>query len=207
MYQSGMSVFALPRPAARVPDHVRAPLHDGGTALLRPMARCDAGALDVVFAGLSARSRANRYFTGMDRLPPAMRTPLLDVDDHRHVAWVALVDEAPVGIARYVTVSPHTAEVAFEVVDAHQRRGIATVMLDALTTVAAARGVRRVQAALLASNAPARRLVDLLGLPLRRDGELLEGETPLRLLDPARVDRGAVLAMAGRWPASAPSAC
>jgi RimJ/RimL family protein N-acetyltransferase len=91
-----------------------------------------------------------------------------------------------------------TAEVALEVVDAEQGRGIGTVLLDAVTTVAAVHGIERVQAMVLQDNTPSRRLLQHLGIPLAWSGEALEGEGPLRLLTPPRLDRARVVALAAR---------
>ena len=68
--------------------------------------------------------------------------------------------------------------------------------------MAAARGVDRV-ASLTPDNEPSRRLVTRLGVGCGVDG-LLEGEGRLRLLDPARVDRRAVLALAADTTTAAP---
>ena len=125
-----------------------------------------------------------------------MTAALTDVDGHHHVAWVAALGGRPVGIARYLLDDAGVAEVAFEVVDAYHGAGIGTALVDAVTTVAAARGVRRVRASVLPSNRPSRTLVARLGVRLVPADGLLEGEGPLRLLDPPRVDRRAVVALA-----------
>ena len=183
-------------PDRRDGDHVVVPISRGGTALLRPLWPGETEPLLAVFEGLSPASRADRYLVGAPRLPSTMLKALAAVDGRDHVAWLASVDGAPAGIARYVRVGPETVEVAFEVADAHQGRGLGTVLLDTVTTVAVTHGVRRVQATVLPANAPSLALLARLGIPLTlRDG-LLEGEGPLRLLDPARVDRHAVAALA-----------
>ena len=187
-------------------DHVDVPLA-GGSAALRPLRHGETEPLLSVFERLSPASRASRYLVGMPRLPSPMRDLLVAVDDCDHVAWLATVDGAPAGIARYVRVAPDTAEVAFEVVDAHHGRGLGTALLDVVTTVAQARGVRRVRATVLPTNAPSLRLLARLGNPLSANDGVLEGESALRLLDPARVDRGAVLALAMRRTTGQDGSC
>jgi GNAT superfamily N-acetyltransferase len=177
---------------------VHAPLRSGGTASLRPLGPGETGPLREVFAQMSDASRYSRYLAGTPRLPAAMLAALADVDGRRHAAWLASVDGAPAGIARYVAVGPGTVEVAFEVVDAHHGRGLGSVLLDTVTTVAAARGFCRVQATVMPANEPSLRLLRRLGLDLRSVDGLLEGTGPLRLLDPARVDRAAVVSLALR---------
>ena len=105
---------AAARPYRPIHVHVRVPLRDGGSVLLRPLVNGEVSVLDGVFEGLSARSRQQRFLVPMPRLPGAHRRALADVDDRRHVAWVALVDGEPVGICRYVSTTPDTAELAFE---------------------------------------------------------------------------------------------
>lgn len=172
-------------------------LAGGRLAELRPLRPGEREPLLAVFEAMSETSRARRYLTGMVRLPAMMLGPLTAVDGHRHVAWLASVDGRPVGIARSVHVGAGTAELAVEVVDDHHGLGLGSALVDAVTTVASTRGVHRVRATLTPDNEPSRRLVTRLGVRLQVVDGLLEGEGPLRLLDPARVDRGAVLALAG----------
>jgi GNAT superfamily N-acetyltransferase len=183
---------------SRAHDHVVAPLRGGGVAVLRPLRPGETDALRAVFDGLSPASRTSRYLVGMGALPPWMLTALADVDGAGHVAWLASVGGEPAGIARFVRVAPDTAEIAFEVVDAHQGRGLGTVLLDTLTTVACMHGVRRLRATVHPANVPSLRLLARLAIPLTLSDGLLEGEGPLQLLSPARVNRRAVVALAAR---------
>lgn len=193
-----MTISWLPSGARRRRDHVEVALARGRSAAMRPLSPGETEPLLAVFASLSPASRFDRYLVGTPRLPVAMLNALADVDGRDHVAWLATVDGQPAGIARYVRVGPETAEVAFEVADAHQGRGLGTALLDTVTTVAATHGVRRVQATVLPANAPSLRLLARLGIPLTLHDGLLEGEGELRLLDPARVDRRAVVELACR---------
>lgn len=194
-----MTISWLPR-SRPMRDHIHVPLSRGGAAALRPLRAGETEPLLAVFEGLSAASRASRYLVGVPRLPSVMLKALVAVDGHDHVAWLATVAGEPAGIARYVRVAPDTVEVAFEVADDHQGLGLGTALLDVATTVAAAHGVRRVRATVLPTNAPSLRLLARLGIPLTLVDGLLEGEGPLRLLDPALVDRRAVLALAAAPP-------
>ena len=71
-------------------------------------------------------------------MPSATLDLLTDVDGDRHVAWLASAQGQPV-IARYVRDDAGIAEVAVEVVDDRQGLGIGSALVDAVTTVAAAR--------------------------------------------------------------------
>ena len=198
-----MTVLPLAR---RRPASVRVPLPDGGTARIRPLEDGETTPLLDVFAGLSPASRASRYLVGTPRLTEAFVRALTATDGIMRVAWLASVDDHPAGIGRYVRTSadPGTAEVALEVVDEHQRRGLGLALMDAITTVAAAHGVRCLGATVHAQNTAALRLLTRLGIPTSFAGGVLEGTGPLRLLDPPRVDRRAVLELA-RPSATAPA--
>lgn len=181
-------------------DSVPVRLPGGDVVELRPLLRGDHETLLDVLAGMSPASRASRYLTGIVTLPSTMLRALADVDGRRHVAWVAWLRGRPVGIARSVLEEPGVAEVAVEVVDDHQRLGVASVLVDAVTTIAAANGVRRVRATTAPDNVASRRLMSRIGVRLHLVDGLLEGEGPLRLLDPPRVARLDVVALALRVP-------
>ena len=165
-----MTSLMLPVPASYEPTSHR-PAHDvvtvrlrGGRLVeLRPLRHGERDALLAVFDGMSPESRALRYLTGMLRMPSATLDLLTDVDGDRHVAWLASAQGQPVGIARYVRDDAGIAEVAVEVVDDHQGLGIGSALVDAVTTVAAARGVHRVRALL----SPGQRSFAALGHPHR----------------------------------------
>lgn len=191
-----------PRPSRASVDHVHVPLRDGGLAAIRPLRPGEEGALLSVFDQMSPSSRANRYLVGLPALTRNMIAALVAVDGRDHIAWLASVDGRPVGIGRSIRVGPATAEIALEVGDVHHGRGLGTVLLDAVTTVACVNGIRRVEAIALPENRPSQRLLRTIGVSLRSSGPLLEGSGPLRLLDPPRVDRKAVVALAARDLAS-----
>ena len=190
------------RGAAHAPCHLRARLPDGGSVVLRPLRHGEIRFLEDVFDGLSPESRQQRYLVPMPRLPGSHRRLLADVDGHDHVAWVALVDGRPAGICRYVRTTHDTAEVAFEVVDAQQGRGIGSALVDAVTTVACASGVRWLEATVEPGNRASVALLSRLGVRLVPHDGLLEGRGRLRLGGRRpRVDRRAVLALAAAFSA------
>ena len=125
---------------------------------VRPLRRDEAEVLDRVFAGLSPQSRHLRFHSPIIRLTAPVRRALLAVDGWDHVALVAVSGRGePVGIARLIRdpVRSHEAEIAFEVVDAWQRRGVGRLLLTALAERATDIGVRRVRALVLPANAAA----------------------------------------------------
>ncbi|MDR7251386.1 GNAT superfamily N-acetyltransferase [Nocardioides sp. BE266] len=187
--------------------HVTVRLADGGSVLLRPLTGGEVSVLETVFDGLSPQSRHQRFLVPMPRLPGAHRRSLADVDGHRHVAWVALVDGVPVGIARYIRTELHTAELAFEVADAHQGRGIGSALVDAVTTVARDHGIRYLEATVEPGNRASEALLSRVGIRLRMSDGLLEGRGEPRVAPSGSpVNRRAVLALAGQLARSSSTA-
>jgi len=183
-----------------VHEHHQVPvrLTDGGTAMLRPLEPGEDAALLAVFEGLSARSRELRFLTAMNTLRPSVVRALTDVDGCRHVAWLATVDGRPAGIARYVRIPDGPADLAFEVADAQQGRGLGSLLLDAVATVARANAVTRVSATVHPGNQVSVHLLRRYGLVLQLSYGVLEGDATLCLPEPALVDRAAVLDLAVR---------
>ena len=118
-------------------------LADGEMVSLVPVQAEDAWLLVEGMSYMSPRSRYMRFLSGVDHLSSSEVRYFTDIDQVRHVAWGALLGGEPAGIARYVvdTTRPVHAEAAVAVVDAHQRRGIGSLLLAALVAVARNDGV------------------------------------------------------------------
>jgi RimJ/RimL family protein N-acetyltransferase len=139
-------------------------LRDGTALRLRPIRPDDAPRLVEYYARLSEHTAYHRFFTVMKRLPPDWARLLATVDYRRRLALVAERGsrQAPelIAVARYEpTELPDTAEVAFVVQDGWQGKGLGTILLRELLDAAAARGIRRFRAFVLADNA---RMLELL---------------------------------------------
>ena len=106
--------------------HARLMVLNTGAVVLREYNASDGAVLDEVFAGLSTQSRYLRYLTSSSALPDQARRVLTAVDGRRHVAVVAFADGKAIGIARLIGLDGHRAELAVEVVDAWQGRGVGT---------------------------------------------------------------------------------
>lgn len=193
-----MTLAAAPMHTRRAIEHVRVDLPDGGRATLRPLRRGEEAPVLEVFEGLSELSRARRFLTGMSRLPSRILGALVDVDGHDRVAWVASIDGCPVGIGRYARMEGATAEVAFEVVDTHHGRGLGWVLADTIATLACANGFKWLTATVAPDNNASLRILAGLGLTVQMSDGWLEGSGRLRLPEPPRVRRGAVIARARR---------
>jgi acyl-CoA synthetase (NDP forming)/RimJ/RimL family protein N-acetyltransferase len=126
---------------------------DGGTVHLRPVTPADAEALVTFHGGLSARTRYLRYFSAYPRIPDRDLYHFSHVDHHDRVALLAELGGEVIAVGRYER-APGTdeAEVAFVVADAHQGRGIGSVLLEHLAAAARESGVKRFTAIVLAEN-------------------------------------------------------
>jgi ribosomal protein S18 acetylase RimI-like enzyme len=145
---------------------------------VRPLTPSDRDLIARVFDGLSPRSRLLRFLSPMPRLPRRTLDVLAAVDGSKHAAWVALSGDEPVGVVRWVRDGddPTRAEIAIEVVDAHQGRGIGRTLTDAAVKGAAERGVERLTYDVDPANAPAIALVGGYTTQMRYEDGLLTGE-------------------------------
>jgi acetate---CoA ligase (ADP-forming) len=146
-----------------VPEDTRqyaaeAVLRDGGSIHLRAIRPDDRERLVEHFHRLSARSVYFRFFGAKRRLTEEELDRFTRLDFEQRVALVATLREGGaeriIGVGRYALLpgSPPAAEIAFAVADDHQGRGIGTVLLEHLVTIARARGVTAFQAEVLGEN-------------------------------------------------------
>jgi acyl-CoA synthetase (NDP forming)/GNAT superfamily N-acetyltransferase len=145
------------------PDHWEADvvLTDGGTAHIRPIRADDAGLLREFYARLSPESIYYRFFSPRPRLTDREVQHFTNVDYDDRVALIATIGDAMVAVVRYDRLHPagteenarsETAEVAFLVEDAHQGRGLASVLLEHIAAAARERGIARFVADVLPEN-------------------------------------------------------
>jgi RimJ/RimL family protein N-acetyltransferase len=139
-----------------------------GTRLhLRPLTRDDRDGLLSLFDRLGAESRWRRFMSPKPTLAPRELDYMTDVDHVAHEAFAA-VDERDgslAGVARYVRHigSETSAELAVEVADELQRRGIGTALCTRVVQRARENGFTVLTATALWTNQPARRLLRRLG--------------------------------------------
>ena len=86
-----------------------------------------------------------------------------------------------VGGGRYIVAEPGRAEIAFTVEDAHQGRGIASLLLRHLITIARAAGLKELFAEVLPDNTPMLKVFERSGLPMTRKRERDAVHVTLRL--------------------------
>jgi RimJ/RimL family protein N-acetyltransferase len=146
--------------------------------IVRPIRDQDASALARAYARLSERSRRRRFLSVAKQLPQAELRRLTSVDHRDHEALVA-VDPGSgeiVGSARYLRIrgAPRTAELAAEVIDEWQRRGVGRALLDALSVRARANDVQQFIATVSTENVPVRRVLERAGATACASGSEVE---------------------------------
>lgn len=137
------------------PEHWEADvvLRDGATAHLRPILPSDADAVQAFHAGQSQNSIYMRFFAFKARLSSKELKRFTEVDYKDRVALVITFRGEILGIGRYDRLDdPAEAEVAFNIADAHQGRGLGSILLEHLATAAHENGIRRFSAEVLPEN-------------------------------------------------------
>ncbi|WP_412539753.1 GNAT family N-acetyltransferase [Longispora sp. K20-0274] len=161
-------------PAHRAADVL---LADGGTVHLRPIRPSDGPELRRFHSRLSQRTRYYRYFSAYPRIPDRDLARFTTVDHHAREALVAVLGEDLIAVGRYDRLPPASdageaaggpapgpvdgpadgeakarAEVAFVVEDAHQSRGIGSILLEHLAAAAREEGIEEFVAEVLPEN-------------------------------------------------------
>jgi RimJ/RimL family protein N-acetyltransferase len=150
-----MTITAIRPATARFRHRTRPP-----TIRIRELGPGELDVLDAVFAGLSPESRRLRFHGATPRLSSATRRGLGAVDGHDHLAVAAFTAAGePIGIARLVRLDARHGELAVEVVDAWQGRGVGRRLLGAVTERGRAAGHTRLVAEVLSENTPMRALL------------------------------------------------
>ena len=125
---------------------------DGGTVHMRPITPEDAGRLVAMHSRLSDRTIYFRFFATYRKLSDRDVEHFTNVDYRDRVALVALLGDDMIGMAMYERINSDEAEVAFVIEDAHQGRGLGSIMLEHLAAGARERGIKRFVAEVLAEN-------------------------------------------------------
>jgi acyl-CoA synthetase (NDP forming)/RimJ/RimL family protein N-acetyltransferase len=145
-------------------------LADGSTVHLRPIRPDDAPAIVEFHSRMSDRTRYLRYFSPYPRIPERELARFVNVDHHDREAFVIVSGPRIMAVGRYERLGPDSpeAEVAFVVEDAHQGRGIGSVLLEYLADAARDNGITRFVAEVLPQNAGMIRVFGDFGYQVRR---------------------------------------
>lgn len=126
-------------------------LRDGSMVTIRPARADDEASLRVFLSGLCSEARRLRFFSGAVDLIKAARSAADTTTGH---CGLVAHDEtgAIVGHATYVQVDPKRAEVAVEVADHLHGRGLGTMLIERLASIAEKRGITHFVAEVLCEN-------------------------------------------------------
>jgi GNAT superfamily N-acetyltransferase len=135
-----------------------AALNDGELIHFRPVRPDDWTLIQGGMSELSPQSRYLRFFSSLSKLSDTQLHYFSEVDQHDHVAWIALAgkrEEHPaVGIARFIRLQdqPTIAEFAVTVIDRYQHRGLGSILLAVLYLMASSKGLERLRGLVLPEN-------------------------------------------------------
>ncbi|WP_309079982.1 GNAT family N-acetyltransferase [Zhihengliuella sp.] len=141
--------------SAEYPDHWEADvvLRDGTTAHLRPIGPGDAAELQRFHGTQSETSVYLRFFTYKSELTPRELERFTRVDHRDRVAFIVLRGGRIIGVGRYDRLDdPVEAEVAFNIADEAQGRGVGSILLEHLAAAARENGIARFSAEVLPEN-------------------------------------------------------
>ena len=128
-------------------------LRDGSIGHVRPITPADADAIHRFHDAQSAESIYLRFVAPIKHLSDRDVHRFTHVDHTTRVALVVVVGDDIVGIGRFDTLDdPKVAEVAFNISDHYQGKGVGSVLLEHLAAIAQEQGVTRFVADVLPQN-------------------------------------------------------
>ena len=127
-------------------------LRDGSVAHVRPIVPADAEGIKAFHGRQSAESIYLRFFAPLRELSERDVFRFTNVDHRSRVALVATVRGDIVGIGRFDKIDAASAEVAFNISDHFQGRGVGSVLLEHLAMIGQEVGVARFVAEVLPQN-------------------------------------------------------
>ncbi|MGH3278324.1 MAG: GNAT family N-acetyltransferase [Trebonia sp.] len=157
------------------PSSVYALLADGRTVEIRSAAPADFDAVKAMHEAMSPNNAYLRFFS-LSKLAAEQEARRIAREARPdHAALLALYEGQVVGVASFEVArdGSRTAEVAFAVADTMHHRGIATLLLEHLVSLARARQLEALTAETLQENTEMLRVFSVAGLPVvskREDG-------------------------------------
>jgi GNAT superfamily N-acetyltransferase len=172
-----LSRVTVRRPS-RLTDIQKLRLPDGARVLVRPIRESDAPAFAHAYTRLSPESLRRRHLSAAYHLTPRELRHLTAVDHREHVAFVAIEPGTGniLGSARYFRFAtrPSGAEMAIEVIDDWQRRGVGRFLLRRLSAHAKPHGVDTFTAVVALDNLPMQKALRHAITSTQADGAELE---------------------------------
>ena len=129
---------------------------DGGVIVIRAIRPDDKERLREHSRGLSTASVYHRFMIYKRELSDEELRRFTELDFDQHVGIAAIVSEDGreriIGVGRYLRTSQERGEAAFSVIDAHQGRGVGTLLLVHLSRIARLKGITEFEADVLGDN-------------------------------------------------------
>ena len=143
-------------------------LFDGSAATLRPIRPSDMEFEQAFVRNLSPQSKFKRFMSGLRELSPEQLYKFTHPDHSREAAYVVIrstvAGEEEIGVARFVVdADGENCEFAVTVADAWQGKGVGGRLMRALLRDARARGLKRMEGYVLATNTRMLEFVRKLG--------------------------------------------
>ncbi|HEY7487135.1 MAG TPA: GNAT family N-acetyltransferase, partial [Streptosporangiaceae bacterium] len=155
-------------------------LIDGTMIEIREARSEDRDAVERLHASLSPESLYSRFFSINLKVAGRVADKICRLADPGHAALLALLHGTVIGCAGYERLAEESAaEIAMVVADYMHHRGVGTLLLEHLGTLARHRGIREFHADTLADNHAMLRLLADAGLPVQR--RLVNGVIELRI--------------------------
>jgi GNAT superfamily N-acetyltransferase len=151
-------------------------LNNGVAVTVRALRPDDRDKVADAVRGLGRESIYYRLFSHRSELTEAGLDRIMRFDPEREVVLIVTrgsgAEEMVIGSARYVVLSPESADVAFMVEEDFHGQGIASRLLRHLATVARDQGITTFEADVLADNRAMRGVFTRTGWPMqtRREG-------------------------------------
>jgi acyl-CoA synthetase (NDP forming)/RimJ/RimL family protein N-acetyltransferase len=144
-------------------------LADGSTVEIRQARPEDVDDVRQMHADLSPSNSYFRFFSYSPQAPEREAQRLCRPDDDQHAALLARLDGQLVGVASYEPAGrTGVAEIAFAVSDEMHGRGVATLLLEHLVSIAQQRRLSAFAAETLPDNLAMQRVFADAGLPVTR---------------------------------------
>lgn len=151
-------------------------MKNGVDVKIRPIRPEDAELEKAFIESLSEQSRYYRFMHNVKRVTPEMLARFTQIDYHREMALVALVQKdrawEEIGVSRYV-LNPDGISCEFAVVvsDQWHRTGIGYKLMELLIEAARNKGLKFMDGIVLRDNVPMRKLARSMGFELQDDAK------------------------------------
>ncbi len=144
-------------------------LSDGATIEIRPAQPDDVDDVREMHKQMSPDNAYFRFFSFSPQAPEREAQRICRPEDPQHAGLLARLDGQLVGVASYEpTTRPGVAEIAFAVSDEMHGRGVATLLLEHLVSLARQRRLTAFAAETLPENMAMQRVFADAGLPVER---------------------------------------